>query len=97
MLAAAGAALGVALTGAQELSRGRSLVLRAWAGDRPVVLKAPLQAGPGPARELAALRVLGGVPGAVALLAEADDPPVLVLADLGNGPSVADALLGADP
>jgi hypothetical protein len=72
-------------------------VLRAWAGDRPVVLKAPLQAGPGPARELAALRVLGGVPGAVPLLAEADDPPVLVLADLGNGPSVADALLGADP
>jgi hypothetical protein len=76
ILAAAGAALGVAVTGAQELSRRRSrrrsLVLRALAGDRPVVLKAPLETGPGPARELAALRVLGGVPGAVPLLAQAD-------------------------
>ena len=82
VLSAAGAALGVELTGVRELSRGRSLVLRALAGDRPVVVKAPLETGPGPARELAALRVLGGVPGAVPLLAEADDPPVLVLADL---------------
>jgi hypothetical protein len=97
VLAAAGAALGVVLTGAQELSRRRSLVLRALAGDRSVVLKAPLETGPGPARELAAQRVLGGVPGAVPLLAEADDPAVLVLADLGDGPSLADALLGSDP
>jgi hypothetical protein len=97
VLSAAGAALGVELTGVRELSRGRSLVLRALAGDRPVVVKAPLETGPGPARELAALRVLGGVPGAVPLLAEADDPPVLVLADLGDGPSLADALLGGDP
>jgi hypothetical protein len=97
VLAAAGAALGVELTGADELSRGRSLVLRARAGDRSVILKAPLESGPGPARELAALRALRGVPGAVPLLAEVDDPPVLVLADLGTGPSLADALLGADP
>ena len=97
ILSAAGAALGVTLTEAHELSRGRSLVLRARAGDRSVVLKAPLQTGSGPARELAALRVLRGVPDAVPLLAEADDPPVLVLADLGDGPSLADALLGTDP
>ena len=94
---AAATALGVTLTGVQELSRGRSLVLRARAGDRSVVLKAPLEAGPGPAGERAALRALSGVPGAVPLLAETDDPPVLVLADLGDGPSLADALLGADP
>jgi hypothetical protein len=97
VLAAAAAALGVELAHVEELSRGRSLVLRARAGDRSVILKAPLESDPGPARELAALRVLGGMPGAVPLLAEADDPPVLVLADLGSGPSVADALLGPDP
>jgi len=62
-----------------------------------VVVKAPLETGPGQARERAALRVLGGVPGAVPLLAEAADPPVLVLADLGDGPSLADMLLGTDP
>jgi hypothetical protein len=100
VLAAAATALGVELTAVEELSRGRSLVLRAWAGDRPVVLKVPLHSGPEQARELAALRVLGGAPGAVPLLAEAGggtDPPVLVLADLGSGPSMADALLGSDP
>jgi hypothetical protein len=46
VLAAAGAALGVELTGVEELSRGRSLVLRARAGDRSVILKAPLESGP---------------------------------------------------
>jgi hypothetical protein len=97
IVAAAAAALGVKLTEVEELSRGRSLVLRARAGDRSVVLKAPLESGPGPARELAALRLLRGLPGVPPLLAEVADPPVLVLADLGAGPSVADALLGADP
>ncbi len=97
VLAASGAALGVRLTDAEELSRGRSLVLRARAGDQTVILKAPLESGPGPARELAALRTVRGLPGVLPLLAEAADPPVLVLADLGSGPSVADALLGADP
>jgi hypothetical protein len=97
-LAAAAAALGVKLTGGETLGgSSRSLVLRATAGDRPVVLKAPLESGAGPVRELAALRLLAGVPGVVGLLAESDDPPVLVLEDLGPGPSLADALLGADP
>jgi hypothetical protein len=96
VLAAAGAALGTGLTDVEELSRGRTLVLRARAGDgRSVILKSPLEAGP--AREPAALRVLRGVPGVATLLAEASDPPVLVLADLGTGASVADALLGTDP
>jgi hypothetical protein len=98
VLAAAGAALGTELTGGEVLGgSSRSLVLRATAGDRPVVLKAPLECGSGPVRELAALRLLTGVPGVVRLLAESDDPPVLVLEDLGAGPSLADALLGADP
>jgi hypothetical protein len=55
ILAAAGAALGEQLTGAQELGRGRSLVLRARAGERTVVLKAPLETGPA-AETAAALR-----------------------------------------
>jgi len=99
VLAAAGQALGTGLTGGEALGGGssRSLVLRATAGDRPVVLKAPLGSGAGPVRELAALRLLSGVPGVVRLLAESHDPPVLVLEDLGPGPSLADALLGDDP
>ncbi|HEY6744850.1 MAG TPA: hypothetical protein VI357_03945 [Mycobacteriales bacterium] len=98
VLAAAAAALGTELTGGETLGGSdRSLVLRATAGDRPVVLKAPLDSGPGPVRELAALRLLAGVPGVVRLLAESGDPPVLVLEDLGPGPSLADALLGSDP
>jgi hypothetical protein len=96
VLAAAGAALGVPLTGAEKLGGSdRSLVLRATAGDRRVVVKVPLGSGDGPVRELAALRL--GLPGAVRLLAECDDPPVLVLEDLGPGPTLADALLGRDP
>ena len=63
VLTAAAGALGVELTEVVGLSRGRSLVLRARAGDRAVVLKAPLESDPGPARELAALRALHGVPG----------------------------------
>jgi hypothetical protein len=99
VVAAAAAALGVPeLTGAADLGgSSRSLVLRAWAGDRPVVIKAPLETGEGPVRELAALRTLAGVPGVPRLLATADHPPLVVLEDLGGGPSVADALLGADP
>jgi hypothetical protein len=98
VLAAASAALGTELTGGEVLGGSdRSLVLRATAGDRPVVLKAPLGSGSGPVRELAALRLLTGVPGAVGLLAESADPPVLVLEDLGAGPSLADVLLGPDP
>jgi hypothetical protein len=99
--AAAAAALGVdALTGVEDLGgSGRSLVLRARAGDRPVVVKAAVEAGPGPVRERAALQVLAGagVPGVPRLLATADDPPLIVLEDLGSGPNVADALLGTDP
>ncbi len=100
LLTAASAALGRELTGGEPLGGGSgTLVLRARAGDRTVVVKAPLESGEGPIRELAALRVLtaAGVPGVPHLLAESADPPVLVLADLGRGPTLADALLGDDP
>ena len=97
--AAAAAALGVPeLTGVTELGgSSRSVVLRARAGDRPVVVKARVKAGPEPVRERAALHVLAGVPGVPRLLATADDPPLVVLEDFGPGPNVADALLGPDP
>jgi hypothetical protein len=49
-------------------------------------------------RESAALSVLGGrISSAPALLATVADPPLVVMADLGQGPSLADRLLGDDP
>ena len=63
-----------------------------------LVLKAPHDAGDGWVRERAALAVLRDhdVPGATVLLAACDDPPLLVLSDVGEHPSLADALLGGD-
>ena len=77
----------------------RSLVVRADAAGCPVVLKLPLTDAEAAAREAAALQVLGrrAVPGVVPLLGVGDDPPVLVLADLGAVPTLADRLLGDDP
>jgi hypothetical protein len=98
ILAAAAKALDTDLTAGPTLGGStRSLVLRATAGPHRYVLKAPLESGAGPVRERAALTVLRGLPGVPDLLATADDPPVLVLADLGDGRSVADTLLGPDP
>jgi hypothetical protein len=54
-------------------------------------------AGEGRAREAAALSVLAGAAELPRVLAESADPPVVVLTDLGDGPSLADALLGNDP
>ena len=48
-------------------------------------------------RESAALSVLPTGAPAPTLLRAGAEPPVVVLADLGAGPSVADALLGDDP
>ena len=85
-------------------SSERAVVLRAsarYASGRQhdVVLKAAVGAGDGGAREQAALTLLAAhdVPGVVRLLAAGDDPPVLVLADLGTRPTLADRLLGDDP
>lgn len=96
VVAAGAAALGTELTAVEGLGGSdRSLVVRARSDTGSYVLKAPLRAGS--AREPAALRVLAGVPGVARLVAESADPPVLVLADLGTGPSLADLLLGTDP
>ncbi|MBC3761873.1 hypothetical protein ACUN7V_03165 [Quadrisphaera oryzae] len=91
---AGGVVLGEELGGSQ-----RSLVLRATADGRPVVLKLPLTDPEAAAREEAALRVAAGTsaPGVVPLLGVGDDPLVLVLDDLGAAPTLADRLLGADP
>jgi len=86
-------------------SSDRAVVMRAIARDahqrdHPVVLKAPLgSAGGSGVREEAALRLLAGhrVRHVVRLLGAAVDPPLLVLADLGNRPTLADRLLGDDP
>ncbi|MFG1924765.1 hypothetical protein [Cryptosporangium sp. NPDC048952] len=62
-----------------------------------VVVKAPGRGGPW--RERAALEVLhrAGVRGVPALLATSDDPQLVVLADAGTGPSLADHLIGTNP
>ncbi|MDP9398470.1 MAG: hypothetical protein M3P96_11920 [Actinomycetota bacterium] len=63
------------------------------------MLKAPVGSAPASAREEAALRLVAAaqVPGVVRLLAAATDPPLLVLADVGGGPTLADRLLADDP
>jgi len=78
--------------------------------DHPgwLVARVSLQTGAGPQtviaktampRERAALEVLSGA-GAMAvprLLAASDDPPLVLMADAGDGPSVATRLMGPDP
>lgn len=101
VLDAASAALGVPLTWDGEPLRGsdRAVVRRAWAGNRQVVVKSfvPGLAGEGFVREAAALRLLAGH-GAqcLELLTVGVEPPLIVTADLGSGPSLADALLADD-
>ena len=106
LAAAAVAALGAADVTLGEQLRGseRAVVRRAVARDvegreQPVVLKAAGPAGTSGVREEAALAMIAahGVPGVVPLLARSADPPLLVIADLGRGPTLADRLLGDDP
>ena len=83
----------------------RSVVVRATVdgGPRTVVVKAYVSAESnddleGWTREAAALSVLRGRSAPVpVLVADADDPLLVVTEDLGGGPSVADAVLGSDP
>jgi len=94
----------VVVAGERLPSSEHAVVLRAVATDRAgqdhrLVLKAPVGSGPGSAREEAALRIAAQVqaPGVVQLFAVGTDPLVLVLADAGNGPTLADRLLADDP
>ena len=69
------------------------LALMTDAGPRSVIAKI---ARP---RERAALELLTGtkIPEVPRLLASCDDPPLVLMDDVGTGPSVADRLLGNDP
>jgi hypothetical protein len=91
---------GTTLTAVADLGgSGRSAVRRVTAGADTLVVKAYKQSG-GWVREAAALAVLTALPSAVPaprLVADGPAPPVVVMSDLGGGPSVADALLGTDP
>ena len=63
------------------------------------MIKTPVDGRDGFVRERAALSFIRDhrLPAAVRLLGATSDPPLLVLEDLGDGPSVADRLLGDDP
>jgi Phosphotransferase enzyme family len=93
---------GVRLFRPESLSgNDRALVHRVAAeypdGTRTSLITKQYQsAGEGWVRESAALTVLPRSIAAPRIVATQDAPPVLVLSDLGTGPSVADALLGRD-
>lgn len=94
---------GIELGAADELSNvPRSMVYRLHIGstkdgtDSAVIVKWFTAGGTGRIRESAASLDLPGA-GLPALVAESVDPPVVVMADLGHGRSLADALLGGDP
>jgi hypothetical protein len=100
-LAAAGHAIGRTLTAVGTLrGSSRSAVVRAEVDGGPATL---IVKAYGPrfadqwARESAALTVLRGrglpVPDLIAIV---DEPALVVLEDLGDGPNLADALLGGD-
>jgi hypothetical protein len=81
----------------------RSVVLHAVAErrrDEPVYVVIKLAVGPRDRfiRERTALSLARdqGLPGTVGLLGCCDDPPLVVLEDLGDGPSVAELLLADD-
>ena len=67
---------------------GRSFVLKRYLSD---------EGHEAYAREASALEVLAGVAPTPSLVAESDDPRLVVMDDLGDGTHLADALLGADP
>ena len=62
-----------------------------------LVVKQYRSAGEGWVRESAALSVLPASAGGPRLVAAGGPPPLVILCDEGDGPSVADALLGRDP
>jgi hypothetical protein len=80
----------------------RSQVLRVraggagWAGPGTLIVKVFPDAGEGWARESAALAALPAGAPVPRLVAASTDPPMVVMADAGTGPSAADALLDGD-
>ncbi len=97
---AAAAALGLeAFDDVSEIRHGdRSRVLRVRAGHASYVVKGYLtDEGDTWARETAALRALDGLDVVSELVGGSADPPLVVVRDLGEHPTVADAVLGRDP
>jgi len=81
-------------------SSSRSQVARATLNPAgTLIVKTPTSTGPGHMRERAALEVLNalGAPNVPRLLAASDNPTMLLLEDVGAGPSLADHLLSDDP
>jgi hypothetical protein len=64
---------------------------------RSLIVKQYFAAGEGWVREFAALSVLPSEIRAPHIVAAGAEPPVLIMDDVGKGPSLADALLGKDP
>ncbi|WP_374454214.1 hypothetical protein [Nocardioides sp.] len=80
------------------LAGGRGGASRATAGGVDHVMKRYPAGDPtGGARERAALHALAGAAGTPTLLAEADEPPLVVMSHVAGHGSVADVLLGDDP
>ncbi|MGH2915730.1 MAG: hypothetical protein ACRDMX_12170 [Solirubrobacteraceae bacterium] len=87
-----------------DAGSSRSVTVRARAQPRAgepidVVIKVTTGVRDGFVRERAALSLVADhrLPGAVRMLGCCEDPPLVVLEDLGHGPSVADLLLGDVP
>jgi len=85
------------LGGGERTSVDRVRALYADGTTASLVVKQYWSAGEGWVRESAALSVLPVGAGGPRLLAADGAPPIVILADEGDGPSVADALLGRDP
>lgn len=66
-------------------------------GTQTSVIAKQYSAGEGWVRESAALSVLPSTVPAPRIVAAQSAPPVLIISDLGAGPSVAHALIGRDP
>jgi hypothetical protein len=96
ILQLASAALGVPVTDPEPLGgSNRSLVLRCRTPGGPVVVKKyPDGSSTGFTREVAGLTALDHVP---TLLAVDRENGLVVMSDLGTGPTLADLLLGDDP
>jgi hypothetical protein len=94
---------GVRLSRPQDLGGNERTVVRRVAAEYPdgsrtsLIAKHYRSAGEGWVREAAALAVLPDAVLVPRTVAEQSAPPVLIVSDLGVGPSVADALLGDDP
>jgi hypothetical protein len=111
MVTAGGVRVEALATAARTIGRTLTVVETLRGSSRTRVVRAAVDGGPETvivkahaarfadhwARESAALAVLRGrglpVPDLIAVV---DDPPLVVLRDLGDGPSLADALLGED-